>query len=272
MQIRSSLRCFAPPAAGRFLSCRKKSFMKLLRKLFSNPVAVEDKPDFSEPRISGTDADSLNALPDPFRRKLLSMYESTKHVGSDGLEHDAFVATKISVLEGMEIYSICRKLRAKSTLEVGLAYGFSTLYFLAASTDSHHTAIDPFIIESWHGVGLRNIKQLGLESRVRLLQEISLLALPRLLMEAAKFDVIFIDGNHRFDDVLSDFTLCAMLSNEGGYIILDDMWMPSIQKVASFIRSNRRDFTEVSTNVFNISVFKKTTQDTRPWDHFKPFV
>ena len=33
----------------------------------------------------------------------------------------------------------------------------------------------------------------------------------------------------------------------GGHIILEDMWLPSIQRDVAFIRENREDFTEVET-------------------------
>ena len=78
-------------------------------------------------------------------------------------------------------------------------------------------------------------------------------------------------GDHRFDRVLFDFSLASFVCEPGGHIILDDMWMPSIQRVASFIRLNRPDFTEVRTPVRNVAVFRMTGADTRQWDHFVPF-
>lgn len=48
---------------------------------------------------------------------------------------------------------------------------------------------------------------------------------------AEKFDLIFIDGSHRFDDVLVDFTLAAELCPIGGSIVFDDAFMKSIWTV-----------------------------------------
>ena len=56
------------------------------------------------------------------------------------------------------------------------------------------------------------------------------------------FDIIVVDGRHLFDLALVDFTLSAELCSMGGYIILDDMWMRSVQRVVGFIRTNRKDF------------------------------
>jgi hypothetical protein len=54
----------------------------------------------------------------------------------------------------------------------------------------------------------------------------------------------------------------------GGHIILEDMWLPSIQRVVAFIRENREDFTEVETPVGNIAVFRRTGEDDREFKHF----
>ena len=44
-----------------------------------------------------------------------------------------------------------------------------------------------------------------------------------------EIDVIFIDGNHRFDNVLCDFTLFANVCDMNGYIVLDDMWILEVR-------------------------------------------
>jgi cephalosporin hydroxylase len=86
------------------------------------------------------------------------------------------------------------------------------------------------------------------------------------------FEVIFIDGNHRFDDVLVDFYLYAPLCATGGHIIFDDMWMRSIQTVVAFVRSNRPDFVEVPTPEANVCVFQKIGDDVRTWNNFHEFI
>jgi predicted O-methyltransferase YrrM len=106
---------------------------------------------------------------------------------------------------------------------------------------------------------------------LEIIQELSERAAVDLTRAGRKFDVIFIDGNHRFDNVLVDFTLLANLCNAGGHVIMDDMWMKSVHTASSFIKRNRDDFALVSTPIRNISVFKKIGEDKRPWDHFVAF-
>jgi hypothetical protein len=57
----------------------------------------------------------------------------------------------------------------------------------------------------------------------------------------------------------------------GGYIILDDMWMPSTRTAAAFIRSNRKDFQEITTPVSNVAAFRRIGEDARDWHHFVEF-
>ncbi len=64
-----------------------------------------------------------------------------------------------------------------------------------------------------------------MESIFELLPEKSSLGLTSLIRRERKFDLIYIDGEHRFDDVLVDFVLSAELCNLNGYVVLDDLWM-----------------------------------------------
>ena len=159
-------------------------------------------------------------------------------------------------------------------MEIGCAYGFSTLYFLAAisaNPAATHTAIDPFESKGWAGIAVQNARAVGMGKSFRLIEEKSFLAVPRMISDGTQYDVIFIDGNHRFDDTLVEFTLCGLTCKMGGYILLDDMWMPSIRKAVSFVRRNRRDFSEVTMPVLNLAAFQRVAEDKRDWDHFEDF-
>lgn len=217
---------------------------------------------------------TIERIGEPFASLLLSMYFGEPQAGSDGKMYQIDAATRISPQQGMWIYDLCLACKPKFTLEIGFAYGFSTLYFLAAikaNGSGTHVAIDPFEMTAWNGIGLQLARTCGMASSFRFLDERSSLALSRFRHEQAKFEVIFIDGNHRFDDVLVDFTLAAEICGHGGIIILDDMWMASIRKVVAFIRSNREDFTQVPTTVENIAVFRKISNKLREWNHFVDF-
>jgi predicted O-methyltransferase YrrM len=189
----------------------------------------------------------LSPLPEPFRSALISMYAGEPQLGSDGERHNLDGKVRISREQGIWLYNLCRDAKPKTTLEIGLAYGYSTVYFLAAIRDNgagYHTAVDPYQ-SHWHGIGWLQPRSLGMGDSFRFIEEKSVSALVHFADRGEMFEVIFIDGNHRFDDALVDFTLSAELCPMGGCIILDDMWMPSIRRAVAFIRSNRNDFEEI---------------------------
>jgi predicted O-methyltransferase YrrM len=220
----------------------------------------------------------LTPLDPHFRTPLLSMYCGEPQLGTDGKLHDIDKLTRFDPSQGMWLYDLCVSVKPKATIEIGMAYGYSTIYFLAAVAKNQlgcHTAIDPFQRSAWQSVGLTHAQSLapqqGSEPTFQLIEDRSDRAAIDLTRSNSTFDVIFIDGNHRFDDVLVDFYLYAPLCAIGGYIIFDDMWMSSIQTVVSYVRANRTDFVEIRDTHFNICVFQKVGDDTRQWNHFRKF-
>jgi predicted O-methyltransferase YrrM len=220
----------------------------------------------------------LDALDPRFRAALLSMYRGEPQLGSDGRVHPIDTRTRISPSQGMWLYDVCVSTRPASTLEIGMAYGYSTLYFLAAlakNGSGHHTAIDPLQHSYYRGIGLAHAHALapseGVDSRLRLIEDRSDRVATDLARANSTFDIIFIDGSHRFDDVLTDFYLYAPLCEIGGHIVFDDMWMRSVQTAVAFVRKNREDFLEIRTAERNICAFLRVGHDSRSWNHFHEF-
>jgi predicted O-methyltransferase YrrM len=221
---------------------------------------------------------ALAPLDGGLRARLESMYRQEDQIGGDGLKHPVDAITRISPSQGMWLYEFYLQSRPARSLEVGMAYGFSTLYFLAAMArlgGGHHTAVDPFQTSAWHGIGLAHAKAItsGIlpPSAFEFIEDRSDRAAIDFARAARQFDLIFIDGNHRYDDALVDFYLHAPLCAMGGHIVFDDMWMSSIQTVVAYIRANRPDFKAVDSTVGNIAVFRKVAEDQRSWKHFRAF-
>jgi len=121
------------------------------------------------------------------------------------------------------------------TLEVGCAYGLSSLHITGAIAGrplAHHIIIDPFENTDWSGIGLTNLDRAGVDF-YELREEPSEIALPQLLSEGAEFDLVFIDGWHTFDQTLVDMYYANRLVKVGGYIIVDDATWPSVSKAIS---------------------------------------
>ena len=126
------------------------------------------------------------------------------------------------------------------TLEVGCAYGLSSLYICSAihgRAGASHTIIDPFQNTRWDGVGVMNLEKAGFRC-FSLIETGSECALPRLLehMEG-RFDFIFIDGWHTFDHTLLDCFYATRLLRVGGYLAVDDAYFPSVRRVVGFLRN-----------------------------------
>ena len=205
---------------------------------------------------------------------LRSMYSTESQLGAGGALYYLDDITKISREQGEFLYEFHKTNKPVLSVEVGLAYGFSTVWLLSAMKDGdygHHIAIDPFEDMHWNGIGRTRASLLGMEDRFTFMAEPSLIALPRLIEEKRQAQFIFIDGDHKFDGVFLDFVLSAHLCAEGGHIVLDDMWMPSIRKVVRFIERNRSDFSARPCPINNVSIFEKTGTDTRDWRHFVEF-
>lgn len=215
-----------------------------------------------------------------FRMVLNSMHAGTPQLDAQGRHKPIDDSTRISIDEGMTLFSLCVADNIMSTLEVGLAYGFSTVYLLAAlerNGGGSHTAIDPYQATDWDGIGLTTATQLVANSSTlamdsfALIEERSDLALADLERAGRTFGLTFIDGYHRFDDVLVDFTLSARMCPIGGMIVLHDMWLDSIAAVAGFLRHNRPDFAEITTDCDNLFAVRRVDEDARDWMHFVDF-
>lgn len=169
------------------------------------------------------------------------IYATGQVLDADGKARSAF-PTSVPLDEGEALYTMVRKTGARRTLEIGLAYGLSTLFLCEALKDNgggEHTTLDPYQMEHWNGIGVLNIQRAGLSQYLRFMNLSAHEGLPKLLSAAEKFDLVFVDGGHLFDYTLLEFFYADLLIPVGGYLFFDDLWMPSQQKVINFILRNR---------------------------------
>ncbi|CAN5719275.1 hypothetical protein BH20ACI3_BH20ACI3_05710 [soil metagenome] len=165
--------------------------------------------------------------------------------------------SQISPAEGEALGDIILQVKPQSSLEVGLAYGISTLFIceaLAKVDAERHIVIDPhqFVIpdddyfrpssqqqkKGWQGIGIRHLKEAGYESMIELHNSPSHHVLPRLLEGGRKVEFAFIDGWHTFDYVMVDFFYIDKLLRVGGVVVFDDTAYPSIRKLCRYIVTN----------------------------------
>jgi len=179
----------------------------------------------------------------------------------------------VSYERGMLLCELVQREKFENTLEIGMAYGLSTLFICQAHHDKgtgRHTAIDPNQDTVFRSVGLLNIKRAGLDNILRFFQAPSYEVLPQLCIAGEHFDFAFVDGMHLFDYVLIDFFYIDKLLTVGGYIVLDDLWMPAVQKVATFALRNRAYKLVDSPVHKNIPLWKRAARIGRRFLH-NPF-
>jgi predicted O-methyltransferase YrrM len=152
-------------------------------------------------------------------------------------------AVSIPVAEAEALESWVRQEDAMVTLEIGLAYGISALHVCAGllengHADARHVALDPNQSRRFSNEGLRALREAGLEGVLEFHAEDSQLALPRFVGEGRRFDLAFVDGNHRFDGVFVDLVYLGRLVRGGGVVFLDDYQLPAVAKAARFCVGN----------------------------------
>ena len=150
--------------------------------------------------------------------------------------------TSVPYETGALLYDVIFREALDSTLEVGMAYGLSTLFICQAHRDKGsgtHTAIDPGQSSRFRAIGLANVRKAGLSGHLSFHEAPSFEVLPALCQAGEVYDFAFIDGRHLFDYVLVDFFYIDKLLRVGGYVIFDDLWLPQVRKVVSFVLRNR---------------------------------
>lgn len=180
---------------------------------------------------------------------------------------------------GEALSGMIRAESASNFLEIGLGLGLSTV-FLAQGVLSNHAKVqglsmDPFQFRDWDGVGLETVRRAGLSESVGFEMELSERVLPELWQAGRRFDFIFIDGGHLFENVIFDTFYAVRLVRPGGLIVLDDRWMPSVQRGVAYFTANVGLLDESAPKgspghrFVTLRVPPELPQ--RKWDHFVPF-
>lgn len=172
-----------------------------------------------------------------------SLYE-TKHAENAEGEMMAIEPASILPEDGEMLYSLVRKKSEGRSLEVGLAFGLASLYICQGHIDNgggHHTAIDPYQELWFKQCGTLNVAKLGFADSFRFIQKRTHEVLPQFFNDGERFDLVFLDGNHRFEYIMLDFFYASRMLEVGGFLVIHDPWMPSTRKATSFILRNLSD-------------------------------
>jgi len=126
---------------------------------------------------------------------------------------------------GLLIYSMISKFRIDSFLEIGFGRGYAT--FCAAKAmcdagiDGKITTVDPNFDENFLKQ-LQNIFPPAWFSKIEFVQGPSSQIIPGL---EGDYDMIYIDGDHRYDAVKNDWLMCKDKYRK--FLLFDDYHMPT---------------------------------------------
>jgi len=189
---------------------------------------------------------------------LAELLQTQKAVGRTGRIFEELAA--LSTVNNLHmIHELMHKTRALRTLEIGLSFGGSALVFCAShkelgrSPKSQHHALDPFQSTVWDSCGLLAIERAGLTGYLNFREAASALELPKFVEEGVRFDLVYVDGSHLFEDVFVDAYFVARLLTEGGIVLFDDSSNPHIAKVLRFLRTSLR----ATLEELNLSPYKE---------------
>jgi predicted O-methyltransferase YrrM len=153
------------------------------------------------------------------------------------------LSSGISTEEANALYGLVREQKPDVCIEIGMAYGISTLTIL---TGLEHNgvgsliSIDPY--EGWESgmaVALANVERAGYSGRHRHIRLPSYLALPKLIEGKTHAQLCYIDGMHTFDHAFLDFFYSDKLLEVGGVVGFDDAGWRSVWRVIRFLLTHR---------------------------------
>lgn len=137
----------------------------------------------------------MNAL--DFSPALKELLSSNQLVGKSGKSFDN-LGSRSTFNNLVVLRNLFLALKPARTLEIGLAFGASSLIF----TESHrelnrppqkqHIAIDPFQSDYWDACGLMVNERAGLGGYLELVERYSCFELPALAQKNLKFGLVFL--------------------------------------------------------------------------------
>lgn len=178
-----------------------------------------------------------------FCTTLEEFLESRRAVGETGKEFKSISAASTQN-NLVALRNLMVDFRPKATLEIGLAYGASCLTLAASHQEiekvpsKQHVAIDPFQSTVWDNVARQLVDKAALSGYVDIRENYSHIVLPEMAKDGKKFELIYIDGSHLFEDVFIDFYYSNRLLKKSGLIAFDDSGDSHVKKVLAFINSN----------------------------------
>jgi len=187
-----------------------------------------------------------------------------------------FERVSIGMSDGDLLRDLLLAERARTVIEIGLAYGGSALAIAEALAANGAGPRSHLIIDAYqnrfYGCGWNSIVEAGIDGLCWLFEERSQIVLPRLLSDGFLADTAFVDGSHIFHNVFVDLFYLRELVRPGGLVILDDCNYPSVATAVRYFQVNTGWEPEPIPTPTRLRAFRLPSSRSEPgFESFKPF-
>lgn len=178
----------------------------------------------------------------PPNQVLGSILTTRSVVHADGTSSQLHSET--SSEECCAMYQFLKNNPPECAIEIGMAYGISSLAILTALEENNHgrlISVDPYPpgFDHVRQSALLAIDNAGLSHRHTHVHAESELALPQLVSDGVRPDFVYIDGHHGFDHAFVDFFFADKMLPIGGTIAFDDSQWRSVHRVIRYLLQHR---------------------------------
>lgn len=139
-------------------------------------------------------------------------------LGTGGIYAGPTISTSLTNNETLQLQELAKD---AEVLEIGSAYGYSAVAMALAGA-AHITAIDPHSWLNSHATMMQNLVDYRVLEKVSILRADSWTAMPQLIAENRKFDLVWIDGDHEAHTVAHDVQMARELLREDGTLACHD--------------------------------------------------
>lgn len=164
------------------------------------------------------------------------------------------------------LYDTILKYQPHTVVEIGMAYGVSSLAILTALRDLGGSrkliTIDPNQSSQWQGAGITAVARAGLQEHHQFIEDFDYHALPRLLGEGLTIEFGYIDGWHTFDYTLLDWWYIDKMLAVRGVVGFNDCAWPAVDKAIHFVLSHRK-YVEIDVGLWPQFVGHSRVQEVR---------
>lgn len=158
---------------------------------------------------------------------------------------------------GEVLFKLCNMLQPTSALELGTCLGIGTAYMAMACKGLKVTTIegDPNLA----ALARKNLDELKLDT-VEIINGKFDDVLPTLLADNPTYDIVYIDGNHRYEPTMKYLNLVLPHLSDTACVVLDDIhWSTEMEQAWNEIKT-MKEF-QVSIDLFKIGLlFKRPAQ------------